>query len=82
MRDERMQEILKWKNALAIKNKNGLPFLLTGPIIWTIITILFLKPFELREKNIFALYSTGIMFPLSVLLSSLLKAEWRNKKIP
>lgn len=74
--------LLEVKNELSINSKNGISFLLAGAIIWMIITFIFLQPIEMREKNIFMLYSTGLTFPLSIIISKMLKADWKNKENP
>lgn len=75
-------DLLTMKNELAIKSKNGTSFLLSGTIIWVIITIVFFQTFDINTKNIVALYSTGLMFPLSVLLSIIMKVDWKAKGNP
>lgn len=70
------------RNELSVKGKNGIGFLLSAFVIWSIITMIFLQPIEIQQKNIFMLYSTGLMFPLSIAMSALLRAEWKFKKIP
>lgn len=75
-------DLLTMKNELSVKSKNGTSFLLSGVIIWGIITILFLQSFEINMKNIFALYSTGLMFPLAVVISTVMKVDWKAKRNP
>ncbi|SEN69717.1 DUF7010 family protein [Lihuaxuella thermophila] len=58
--------LMKIKNELSVGGKNGIAFLLSASIIWTIITGIFLLPIEIFQKNIFMLFSTGLLFPLSV----------------
>ena len=70
------------KNELSAKSKNGTSFLLSGVIVWGIITILFLQSFEINTKNIFALYSTGLTFPLAVIISKIMKVDWKAKNNP
>jgi hypothetical protein len=55
---------------------------MSAVIIWSIITILFILPIELNQKNIFMLFATGLMFPLSVGISTLIKADWKSKDNP
>ncbi|WP_028402380.1 DUF7010 family protein [Ectobacillus panaciterrae] len=74
--------LMKTKNELSVGGKNGIAFLLSASIIWTIITVIFLQPIEIFQKNIFMLFSTGLMFPLSVTMSALIKADWKFKHIP
>ena len=70
------------QNELSVKNKNGMAFLLSAVLIWTIITIVFLLPLPLQEKNIYALLSTGLVFPLAVLLSKIIQADWKSANNP
>ncbi|RST77410.1 hypothetical protein D4T97_002680 [Siminovitchia acidinfaciens] len=70
------------RNELAIKNKNGISFLSSAVVVWTIITIIFLLPLEMSQKNIFMLFSSGIMFPLAIALSKLYKVDWKSKGLP
>ncbi|WP_071394762.1 DUF7010 family protein [Bacillus tuaregi] len=70
------------KIALSLRGKNGIGFLLSGLIIWIIITVIFLLSIGNYEKSVFMLFSTGLMFPLSVVLSTVIKADWKSKDIP
>jgi hypothetical protein len=70
------------KQDLALRNKNGLPFLLSGMVVWTLITAAFLLPIELRFQNIALLALTGILFPLAIGLAALLKADWKSEGNP
>ncbi|MDT8860232.1 hypothetical protein N0O92_08295 [Alkalihalobacillus sp. MEB130] len=75
-------EINNIRNELSVKGKNGIGFLLSAVFIWLIITIIFLQPIETHQKNIYMLFSTGLMFPLSVWISTIIKADWRLKNNP
>ncbi|MGV8980995.1 DUF7010 family protein [Clostridium sp.] len=70
------------KNELAIRCKNGLPFLLSATVIWSIVLVIFLLPYKIEGKNILTLYSTSIMFPLSILCSKIIRADWRANDNP
>ncbi len=70
------------RNELSVRGKNGIGFLLSAIVIWSIITIIFLQSIEIYQKNIYMLFSTGLMFPLSVGLSTLIKADWKLKNNP
>jgi hypothetical protein len=75
-------DLLTMKNELSVKSKNGISFMLSGVIIWGIITILFFQSFEINMKNIFALYTTGLMFPLAVILSKIMNVDWKANSNP
>ena len=74
--------IVEIKNQLSIRCKNGIGFLLAATIIWSIITFIFLLPLGINEKNIFMLLSSGLMFPLAVIISKAIKAEWKVNDHP
>lgn len=76
------QELDVIKDNLSVRGKNGIGFLIAALIIWSTITIIFLIPLELQQKNIFMLLTTGFMFPLSLLFSKLIKAEWKFEGSP
>ena len=70
------------RNELSVRGKNGVGFLLSATVVWSIITIIFLQSIEIHQKNIYMLYSTGLMFPLSIGMSTLIKADWKLKNNP
>lgn len=70
-------DLTKIRNELSVKGKNGIGFLLSAVVIWSIITIIFLLPLGIYQKNIYMLITTGLMFPLSVGMSKLVRADWR-----
>lgn len=70
-------KLLEARNHFSIKGKNGIAFLLSASLIWSIITVIFLQTIDINQKNIFMMFSTGMMFPLSLGISKLLKAHWK-----
>lgn len=70
------------RNELAVQGKSGIGFLLSAVVIWSIITVIFVLPIEVKQQNIYMLFSTGLMFPLSVLISTAIKADWKLKNNP
>ncbi|GAE25545.1 hypothetical protein JCM9140_1545 [Halalkalibacter wakoensis JCM 9140] len=75
-------DLLQIRRELSIKGKNGIGFILAAAAIWTIITIIFALPIETHAKNILMLFTTGLLFPLAVVTSKLLKADWRFENNP
>ena len=75
-------ELNRVRNELSIRGKNGIGFLSSAVVIWSIITIVFLQSLEIYQKNIYMLVSTGLMFPLSVGISTLIKADWKLENNP
>lgn len=72
----------KIRNELSIRGKNGIGFLFSAIVIWLIITLIFLQSIEIHQKNIYMLFATGIMFPLSVGISTVIRADWKLKNNP
>lgn len=70
------------RNELAIRGKNGLGFLLSGMVIWLIITVVFTLDIGVYEKSIGMLFATGLMFPLSIGMSRLIKSDWKMEGNP
>lgn len=70
------------RNELGIRCKNGLPFLLAATIVWSLVLVVFLLPYGIESKNILTLYSTGITFPLAILISKVIKADWKVNDNP
>lgn len=70
------------RNELSIKGKNGLGFLISGSVIWMIITVIYFLPIGIYGKSILMLCSSGIMFPLSIGINHLLKADWKLEGHP
>lgn len=77
-----MVDVVNLTNQLSIRAKNGIGFLMSAVIVWGIITVIFLLPIEIHTKNVLMLFSAGIMFPLALLFSKLIKADWRTNDHP
>lgn len=67
---------------LSLKGKNGIAFLLSAIIIWLLITTIYLLPISLQAKNIFMLLLTGMLFPIAVGMSRLIKSDWKLEHNP
>src|SRR5690625_1734854 len=66
------------RNALSIRGKNGLPFLMAATIIWLIITVIYFQSaLDIETKNIFLFVSSGLMVPLAVGFATIIRAEWK-----
>lgn len=75
-------KLQRLRHELSVRSKNGMAFLVAGVIIWLMITIIYLLPLEIAEQNVLMLFSTGFMFPLAVLFSKLIKADWKTENHP
>lgn len=69
--------ITELRNQLSVRGKNGIPFLISGSIIWMMITVILLQPLDMFDKNIVTLFLTGLTFPVAQLISKLMKSDWR-----
>lgn len=70
-------EVHAWRKELSVKGKNGIAFLMAAVLIWGLITGVFLLSLDLYTQNILMLCSSGLMLPLAILFSRLLRAEWK-----
>ena len=76
-------ELIGLRNDLSIRGKNGVPFILSAVVIWGLITVVFVLPFEVERQNILMFMCTGLTFPIAVLVANLIRAEWKfTKKTP
>lgn len=69
-------EIESWRRELSIDGKNGIAFLMPAVIVWGLITLVFLLPFDLYTRNILMLGSCGLMFPLTMASARVLQTKW------
>ncbi|WP_054752083.1 DUF7010 family protein [Piscibacillus salipiscarius] len=67
---------------LSIRGKNGIGFLMSASVIWSIITVIFLLDLNINTQNIYLFFATGIMFPLALLFSKLINADWKIENNP
>lgn len=75
-------ELNKIRRELSVQGKNGIGFLISATVIWAIIAIIFSQRIEIDQKNVYMLFSTGLMFPLSVGISTFIRADWKLKNNP
>lgn len=67
---------------LSLKAKNGLEFIISGMILWIIITIVWTMNLSGYNKGILTFMVSGLMFPMAFGLSRLLKTQWKIKDNP
>ncbi|XQY93067.1 DUF7010 family protein [Metabacillus sp. HB246100] len=77
-----IMNITDLRNDVSISAKNGISFLCSGVFIWVLMTIIYFLPMKIGLQNILALYSTGLMLPLAILLSRMIKVKWNDKENP
>ncbi len=61
----------------SIKAKNGIDFILAATIIWSLIAIIWTLPFSAYDRSIFTFMIGGMLLPLALGLSKLLKTIWK-----
>ncbi|RWZ58754.1 hypothetical protein EQV77_07260 [Halobacillus fulvus] len=74
--------LLELRKELALFNKNGIAFLSSASIVWVLISLVFMLPFEVGTQNILMLYATGLTFPVAVMLSKWMDIDWKSKENP
>lgn len=67
---------------LSVKSKNGLDFILAATIVWLIIAYVWTLNFSAYNKSVITFIVGGLMMPLALLLSKLVKTSWVNKENP
>lgn len=67
---------------LSIKAKNGIDFIIAASIIWLAIAYIWTFPYTPYNKSILTFIVGGLMLPLALLLSKLLKTVWTIKDNP
>lgn len=64
----------------AVKQKKGLPFIMSSAVLWTIISIAFFTNLELYIKNIVALACSALLMPAAMLFGKIIKVNIFNKE--
>ncbi|MEW9502410.1 DUF7010 family protein [Jeotgalibacillus marinus] len=74
--------LVEMRKDLSIEVKNGITFLLAGTLVWILITVIFFQSIDIAQKNFFMLCSTGLTFPLGIVVSKMFNVDWKNKNHP
>ena len=67
---------------LSIKAKNGIDFILSASFIWFSIAWVWTLPTSSYNKSVLTFIVGGLMLPLALLLSRILKTDWKVKDNP
>ncbi len=70
------------KLEISIKAKNGIDFILAATITWSIIAYVWTLPTTPYNQGVLTFIAGGVMIPLALLLSKLLKTQWKIKNNP
>lgn len=76
------ENLNKLRTSLSINAKNGLDFTLSASIIWFLIGFVWTLDQSSYNKSIITFMTGGLMLPLALLLSKLLKTKWTDKENP
>lgn len=63
------------RDDIIIKQKKGLPFIMTSVVIWTLVTIVSLLDIEIGTKNLLVFCCSSPLVPLSWLIGKKLKID-------
>lgn len=66
----------------SVRGKNGIAFLLAGTVLWLCFTMVYIQSFDMRIKNVIVLLLTALLFPLSLGISKMIKADWKQEGHP
>lgn len=62
---------------ISIRAKNGIDFILSAAAIWSLIAYVWTLSFTAYDKSILTFIISSLLLPLALLLSKLLKTEWK-----
>lgn len=77
-----LKEMTQLRLELSVRAKNGIDFILAASIVWIAITYVWTLPYPAYNKSIITFMVGGVMMPLAILFSKLLKTEWTIKSNP
>jgi hypothetical protein len=77
-----LREMNQLRLELSVRAKNGIDFILAASIVWIAITYVWTLPYPSYNKSIITFMVGGVMMPLAILFSKLLKTEWTIKSNP
>lgn len=77
-----LKEMTQLRLELSVRAKNGIDFILAASMVWIAITYVWTLPYPSYNKSIITFMVGGVMMPLAILFSKLLKTEWTIKSNP
>lgn len=77
-----LKEMTQLRLELSVRAKNGIDFILAASLVWIAITFVWTLPYPSYNKSIITFMVGGVMMPLAILFSKLLKTEWTIKSNP
>lgn len=70
------------RTELSIQSKNGIDFIISASLTWLLVMLLWINPGDAYIKSVQTFIVAAIMLPLALLLSKLLKTQWKNSSNP
>ncbi|MGM9642015.1 MAG: DUF7010 family protein [Eubacteriales bacterium] len=72
----------KMKIEYAVKQKKGLPFIMSSAVLWTIMLIAFLTDLDIATKNWIAMCCSALLMPVGILFGKIIKVNIFSKENP
>ena len=70
------------RNDISLKQKKGLPFIMTSVVIWTLISIVSLIDIPVSTKNMLVFCCSAVLMPISMLIAKIIKVNIFSKENP
>ena len=71
------EKLNQWRTELSVQAKNGIDFMLAAVIVWLGIAYIWTLDFTAYNKSIFVFMAGAGFMPLALLLSKVLKTNWK-----
>ena len=68
------------RNDICLKQKKGLPFIMTSVVIWTLISIVSLLDIPVSTKNMLVFCCSAVLMPISMLIAKIIKVNIFSKE--
>lgn len=68
------------RNDICLKQKKGLPFIMTSVVIWTLISIVSLLDIPVSTKNMLVFCCSAALMPISMLIAKIIKVNIFSKE--
>ena len=66
----------------AVKQKKGLPFILSSTVLWMIMLIAFLTKLDIATKNMIAMCCSALLMPVGMIFGKIIKVNIFSKENP
>ena len=68
------------RNDICLKQKKGLPFIMTSVVIWTLISIVSLLDIPVSAKNMLVFCCSAVLMPISMVIAKIIKVNIFSKE--